>query len=758
MSDFILDESQQTAVKKLNRLVCHFVKQAKPDISDEQTEIIDEQSGFEVVTSNVFGVLGDRGSGKSTVLLKYKKDHKSDDGQVLCLNPIDCSVVSPDSPPGMVVLLHLKQYLDSYSEREYAEKKEKLFCELDELLSLYTRIGEEYRDLCLDLSSTPSDYGRYFTQGLESRLTLKQRLTNWLEDLFTELKQLAIVIPLDDFDLISGIEVRRWLASLLDELEQQRLIFVLTADFHRLEHLSWDSKEQFDDMTGWALMNKLLPSQNRINLESWSVQSRCHFPLSRSESGANQKTAVEPNDLWYKIERIVGKNGSFAALVFSLLPIWPRGLRDIYFALDSESADEESVPVRHRVIRFLPILATCRGEPLLAKRLIESRDYIDDLNLAVGSLWSEEWQSLVKQALNRANWNETIFLKPLFHLLKPPILEPIPRTYQPIQSQDPVRHHQFLERPLRDAKIHDHPLWAELLIDLTLYDLEHISNRSNLCVKWEPLLERLKRTSLKINVPADELRDFLTYQENHIERAMFYWIYPYAFQNADQGSTALIGSNDIVKLEIGWYSLLEALRDARDPFCAELLTELKLDINVFKGHLPPPDTESKEIRSEPLEILPNQLWALIILTDALDRCPWVALSALPSTLTTYIALSAALVRSAYAYTLSSTGCIEKDDLKSDDDSKPAIQVEFINCLEQRDPSCFLQQSGAVRRTLEEEELWAKLNHLFDDNLPTLLEEMGEKKQLGVLGEAALSFLKSPAYTSAVKLLKGQPGV
>ena len=126
---------------------------------------------------------------------------------------------------------------------------------------------------------------------------------------------------------------------MLDELHQTRLLFVLTADFHRLQHLSWDAKIGFDDKTGWALLDKLLAEPNRVFVEPWSLQDRKAFPNRIPDSQAGPT-------LWDLIKMCRGWNEEFTVLIEQLLPERPRGLANLYqYLLQSmPSADSNRTP------------------------------------------------------------------------------------------------------------------------------------------------------------------------------------------------------------------------------------------------------------------------------------------------------------------------------------------------------------------------------------------------------------------------------
>jgi hypothetical protein len=137
---------------------------------------------------------------------------------------------------------------------------------------------------------------------------------------------------------------------LLDELQQERLVFVVTADFPRLQHLSWDPRTEFDDKTGRALLDKLLP---RITgYICWIGPVKRDGNIFPSAPGASRLTlqADKPLqigkllELEYKRLILTSDNSGTRdpavsatrlALLLALLPGKPRGLETLYRYLEA---------------------------------------------------------------------------------------------------------------------------------------------------------------------------------------------------------------------------------------------------------------------------------------------------------------------------------------------------------------------------------------------------------------------------------------
>lgn len=298
------------------------------------------------------------------------------------------------------VLLHLEGELRGLHRHEQDKTLEKWLKELERLIDRYTRVEESYRELCLELASSPGDYSHYVTDGLRERFDLRRDLAGWLSAVLKHMKRTFFVVLLDDFDLVPAEEARRWFASLLDELRQPRMMFVVTADFYRLEHLSFNPRTEFDDKTGRALLAKLLPGQNRVSLERWKIDSRKDFKPDPDDS----------DTLWDLVKRAIDGTDLPEPLVASLLPARPRGLVDFYLSLVRGLASED------RTVHLLHLLATSRNESLLARLVAETKpeDWVQALRFAEEDISVEDWRTLIDAAASRLQ--ATGEAQPLRHL------------------------------------------------------------------------------------------------------------------------------------------------------------------------------------------------------------------------------------------------------------------------------------------------------------------------------------------------------
>lgn len=789
-----LDATQEKAVKQLASQLEGFADKAK-DISWD-----DAPSCFPLVTSTI-GILGGRGAGKSTVLNHFvirvtQKQIEREESpldrlkdKVIVLKPLDCSVLPRDCEPGMVVLSHilngLKHPNNPLGKINEQDRKD-LLNELDEhIIGLYTKIGATYNEFSMELSSTPDDYGVFLAQGLNDRLSLKDRITCWLSKLFKTLnaKQILgpcekqnktsysiLVVPLDDFDLAPGEQIRKWLQSLLDELCQYRLVFVLTADFYRLEHLIWDAKDNYDDKTGRALLNKLMPLQNRVNLAPWQGNCRAMFKPSDVKQSSKiscccgttllLKDANNPElncpkcqqilsanpVLWFLVERTLKAFYSNPALVYSLLPDLPRGLEGLYYALQEYYQSKENLPIDPEV--FWHLLATSRSEPVLARRFSNGskETWATEFGLEDRDMPVEQWTNLLERSVERAKpyWKieqeNNIKIKKFEDGLKPMDLvietdrENLKENFKQTNSRRaPMFHDQLHIRPLRDAIEIDRPLWVELLLDNELADSPRY--RSQFLLDWRPLNKRLE--TVHFFFPSSIKRFVELVEDNpDIERSVFYWLH--------QASG--------LSFNIGWLPLFSALREERNPIDPSLFNRLFVDPRLLQGRTPD---------NTALEILPNRLWAMILFVDGLHRCPWSAFSS--STvwmMATYIGLAAAFVRSAYAYALNKAYPASEPNNDLPDQNLfgfSEAQLRFIDVIKTYDERKLLNPK---RGEMQQETVLESLGELFRDEWEEKIKDLKDKLEkqsprdyeMESLVNSSYAFLHSPVYTSVKALL------
>lgn len=701
-----------------------------PDIKDELS--CNHEPGF----ANSIGIFGERGTGKSTVLIElFKRSITKDCSDTADFNlllkklyfvpPIDCSTLAQTNIPSAVVFLHIKNSLKNGLKPQADSKKlDDLFKELDKLIGWCTRIDRDYRKLCLELSTTPTDYDYYQQQGINERIQLKLQLRKWLKKVRGLIEHKTFVILLDDFDLSPVVQVHAWINALLDELQQAGLIFVVTADFHRLEHLSWDGQKQFDDKTGRALLNKIFPPKHRMHMLEWRIDDILNFSLTQYSSENDTVKQEQGEDLKTLLLTLFGGREKLSLnVVSSLLPHAPRGIENLYEQLPSINYADDKYT---NVLKFASILASCRNEPLFARLLTERkiRPWSTHLKLNKTPLTSEQWGNLIDKSYRRPAWSVANIerLIPFNDLLDIDKTEFHNNTLG--NQAAPLLHQSAYTDPLRDAKEVDHALWVELLLNLDLYS--DIRYRVALLTSWEPLAKRIDGACFHVPFPRWELRAFFTDNESSLSKATMCWL----------------KTNDDGEIYIGWQPLFLSLRGERNPLVTKLLNQLLVDTTRLQGNLP---------NDSNLEILPNKLWSLFVLVDALERCPWQAFSKVLNWLVvTYIALAAAFVRTAYFYTLEKSGYFKSSSRFSE------IEKGFIEMLKNRDSSFLFQYSAKHSHTDSDGSLesgvWHCISELFakDAHWQKKLKTEESKR---TLVKATECYLESTMYQDVVTLLR-----
>lgn len=744
-----LDDSQRKALKDIESCLIFRAKQIK-DLLALRAKLKEKgrsgedlgqiQLAADEDIANSFGILGPRGAGKSTILRALYETRAKDLGpDLFFLPPLDCSLVGSDVSPGAAILLHLERELSKMSG---LSKLEQLRRKLMQLAGLYVAGTNEFRSLVAEWVSGVGDYKEFALNGVSDRLRLRGQLGDWLRDTANEVGTTAFVVLLDDFDLVHAEEVRRWMLALLDELRQPRFLIVLTADFYRLEHLSLDPEAEFDDKTGRALLGKMLPTQNRVTLDRWAYDARENFGAKSINPKASGRGKTDENSggLGQAIAAFGWNRKAQVGLLKRLLPGWPRGLVNLHARL-TERRSVEGRSERDKMASFLSILGSCRAEPLLARELRATplTAWVRSLRFKSEDISVEDWQETVEIAEEREWSKRGVDFRPI-QLLRPIL----PLSHQmvgvegrrghevvaelavqadldrsDVSGQDSLRHDFLRVKPLRDAQ---HPAvcyWAELLVNFGMIvppsgpreggsaSAKHEATRNRIFFldHWGPVQERLSQAELNIKgLHPGEFREWFL-DNDDLPLSCLLWM---SWRGKER-----------IDLRIGWPPLLSALRRARRPLEREKMSDLLLNPNRFEG------ARMSGGSPEELELIPDEVWAIILLVDALDRCPWRALGGTTEwRVHTYLLLAVAFVRSSYFYALIRAGELAWDPLSPD-------QAWFVQALGSRDPWGFFN--------VNEEDLVEKILNLMGDKLEDKISKSSS------LSCAAHAFFSSAAY-------------
>lgn len=668
---------------------------------------------------NLFGLLGSRGWGKSTILSGLPEKlrcHK--DPPVIVLPVIDCSAVPAEVPPGLVVIERILDLVRQHrppSERGVALKA-KAQEELNEIARIQVGMSSHFHALNVAHSSSPDDYAEYVVRGVEKRLGLRGRLASALDDVCKLFGGGAVVALLEDFDLIAGKQVRQWFQVFLDEFQQRQLFLVFTADLHRLEHLSLDRKRQFDEQTGRAIVTKLLPPRRRFEMPALTLPEKLVFlpfertrrqdaPVSHEQRGSStphDETLEELLLEWFE------KSTNFRGrdVILSLLPAHPRGLRALWYSLHARLHPHDTTQPRgeRTLERLLATLATARGEALLTRRLEEeSPTHILRAITLEPRVGPERWRETADHAGgaskdDHAGGASKDALAPLAALGALSI-EKEPRDarradderstlrHDP-QWEDPIRKDHLRFAPLRDSDERAQPLWLEALADRAMFTTPRVC--TELLQDWGAFRERLLKTAFQARFRVDTLQ-----RELHAIGGAFRTLLPWIHWHP----APAIG--DSITLEIGWYPLFRVVRGERPAWPHELLNALDLSPDVLKA------TGPFEALSGAL--VPDRIRALVLFVDALHRCPWAAYSRFEQgwPLRLWIRLAASFVRAAYLDAITRASVVDALGTEAQGSSlvTPSIlpmHLLFAEQLGRRDPILGLPEGdpsqGAELRT------------------------------------------------------------
>lgn len=779
-------ESQKSIICSIISKCKNYFHSANKDESESIT--------FTPHHSNTLGLLGRRGLGKSTIMnILYQLEHdptinlpQKKPLPFFVLEPLDCTILEKTPNPISSVLIHLLSFISPRSSTnsnrhnqfhfkspESPAPNDHTTKQLERIIENHYEISEGYRDLVQDLSSSPAEYGHYLSNGTKKQLKLKKSLFNFFEDFFKAQKsEHGFVIILDDFDLIPGKAVRKWIEALLDELQQDRLIFLVTADKPRLQHLSWDSENQEDEKTGQNQVYKLIPEFNTFELKEWTKKEALDFKIS------DQNTT---RSLLCNLEAPLK---SQLNLIKELIPTDPRGLTDFHKVLKNRLLVEHLNIDSDFISQLLALLASSRQEFFFSRRLKSNNPFswITDLKFPTESPSVETWLGMVDIASTRKIPNEndapfkplpelqpslphhSVFGNKIHHIA---LVNPYPSMNnrwsfgQNPNWTEPLRDDAVRVHPLSDAKDRSPELWTELLLNLGMARSPdspknlHLRNRTQFFHSWKPLSFRAEQACIRRDMTESQLQDFFEDRLYLPDRAAFSWL---SFSLEKEESAP--GANSL-HLQIGWPPLIEALRGNRNPMLTRSIAKLLIDPASIPTRFDRPSDENW------LEIIPGEVWAMILLADGLYRCPWSTFSRpLRWLLITQIGLSAALIRTAYAYGLFQCGLTqfdikrnEKSDPEagdttdlSDNDPKtnmPSLfsetQQKMIDMLLNRNPSYLLQKSDQALHSvalLEEEDLLQRLNNLFQDDLEETIKDNQDTLSL-----ALKAYLNAPFYTS-----------
>ncbi|MCU0754097.1 MAG: hypothetical protein MUE46_03115 [Xanthomonadales bacterium] len=593
-----LSADQQAIVDRLTRLtvgqldelarISHLRKQAN-DNPSVQTDAFAELK--EPRKPNAVGIFGRRGSGKSTiqaaVLEKLAKpDPEKAHGWLVLNRPLDLSYAPSEFPHGLTLIHWLHERLRSEAT-PCKPPCSQLGANFDKAAQSYFRGSDGFNKLVRNLALSPEHYANSAAKEISWRLSLHTDLQTWLDAEAANHKVRGFVVAVDDADLPPANRHHSLIWSLLDELHQDRLFFILAGDLKRLrERLANEDvtvhrghcAPRLDPRVANDLIYKVAPTLNRENLQPWVRNSRSSFPPGRQDNiGALlQQSAVD---------------AALQRHLPALLPPWVRGLENAWKLLrshvHSDGPNKASLPPE-----TLIFFAEFNFESTLAEQLRERT--LGDW--AGGFRWESGNTSHV------ALWDQ------LRERLKPDmdVASDRPRTnIEDLPELLPVPQKNWLDLEPRHAR------FAEALIDIALEQRTLSPERLVERIPW--LYEHYRQSSSTV------LRDLSDFDrdlqaEPIAAAAALYWI---EF-TADLAS-ASVGFAPVMDLQLGKRKRVPKGIADLEPIGLAALVRARADKGDQKRFL---DLTGGSVR----ELLPyRDCRSLLKLADMLAQQPWTIL-------------------------------------------------------------------------------------------------------------------------------------
>lgn len=467
-----------------------------------------------------------------------------------------------------------------------------------------------YRELASQLAVSPSQYEKLTDEQINSRFDLPRRVMRWLEKESQRSQRAVscldnletfIVVPLDDVDLMVCPAMSHLAWSLLDELHQPRLLFVLAADLDRLESQIMTRNDVNAELTlPRAVLYKIMPNVDRIRLDCWGFADRLTFGSTASaEQSKKQEIQLLINEHLFDL---------YYTFSLTLLPANPRGLENFFRQLDTVEKNASATEVFGGLSDLLRFLADARGEFVMSRRP-EGRHME---KLARGFEWKRrthralEWRSLILDARSPGVPLSTLEPRKADKLLRDPIRPSSGRT----NAVSP------------DAKT-DVPLWTELLLDLGM-DQDKLHPRE-VIERFPPMQQRFSETVVKMEFAQKDVVNYFAHPGPAIDQELLWQKWE--------------GNGEQIQVELGPDVLLSSLSGDLDSWPAGLLHELRVGASDVLSRVPD-DRISKIKRRDGREIrllrrmpvmpklLPGNTRALLVLVDRLHAAPWASLASL----------------------------------------------------------------------------------------------------------------------------------
>jgi len=617
---------QKIAASRLKGLVANYLKiyvdgpdKAHAPLPDMENRQLDE------ARYGSFGLFGQRGSGKTTVLRSTLDTLADEHPELLvCKHPLDCTTLARRLPLGLSLTRHVHAYLKDEAVRKdlcpglkreqearvqhaRAQGAERALEEAwTKVLDHYVATDGRHQQLQLALAVTPSEYQDMARDEMQSRAQLSKSIEKWVDaalDWFNswcpiEKKKNAILVALEDADLGTGPVSGRVVATFLDELSYQRILFIIVADERNLEErFRIDRDREFSPEIVPAVLAKVTPVHHRVYLDPWSPEERKGFlPWSRVHGhediplGELLRKALEASLCPDEATREHAPAGKAPARsekrfhdfqvrdLIPLLPRHPRGLADLHRGLSEALRLVEQVEGSFRDEEIVLLLARSRGDMGLARALTARRLAWWGRHL----LWPQEPKSSQKKPKGTQNK-----------------LEGSQRWRQlldQVQSDRPIWTLEEATLPAELPRAEVSPLWKEFLLNLSFRgdpaSVRYFVNR------FELVRAQISECAFEFQPTIVELLGIKHLGPGILDSPWLSW----------EGEM-----RHDARIRVGWAPLLDWSFDRRSSVVRTIFRDLGA---------PLPLAEARP-QAEPL--LPADLRSLLLLTDRISGLPWVSL-------------------------------------------------------------------------------------------------------------------------------------
>ena len=552
---------------------------------------------------NVFALIGDRGSGKTTVLQCF--EHYIEDMGYCSSGLIDANKIKDQGIMASIIESLWAEYqrvvykdpsenpIHSRRDRpSHFRQNDKILKELYRETHQLAQLSEELiRELAREMAMSPEQYMHKISELDEMPRAFPSKFNTFIETLneayvhATQKPSKGFVIFLDDLDLAKKELIKNWATTFMIRQPKTKVFWVLS--FARKRFLAAISSEKINGNglemdTGEALLSKMVSFQQQFTMPSWEPDDRLSF---------------RPFEHEYPYEKIEGsEKASIKKLLkdidylefMLLLPSTPRGLLHLYHLLYEVLRKKKSPSKADSANSLKPgpshllMNAFCD-----ANGTYDLKDYLHHTwarRMVLEFKWNESelskfsWSAIIKEA----NLNDTLRGLPI-----PEVLQGLVATTMPT-----IHLELFCNLGLKEGVITPYRL---------LHEIPFTRDRITEC-----------RASLPL-------------EKHHIKAfgnapKHYCWTLPWGSweYNEEEVTWEFVLGPDIFIDSVFAYRNIKPIEGFRREYVPgaavdPVITEItRLMADFLKTHVPP--------------ILPKNFRALLLMVDRLQNAPWYNLS------------------------------------------------------------------------------------------------------------------------------------